>query len=350
MRSFKFSSQVICCFFAFFQLQSAVFSQTASPPHTSWTEIFKGNGDEGIVCYKEKHRNFFFITFGLVALLAGVTLNQYKIKRRSADALKEKNRTIEEKNKDIVDSINYAERIQQAILPDANAIASLLPESFIYYQPKDIVSGDFYWIAEKEGHIIVAVADSTGHGVPGAFMSMLGNAFLNEIVLEKGVTEPGLILNHLRDKIIRALKQGDSSESRDGMDIALVSIRKENGEYQVQYAGANNPLWVFRKEGITEIKGDKQPVGVRTGEQISFTNHHLKLEAGTLIYLFSDGFADQFGGASGKKFRYKPLQKLISDMMDRPLAIQKEVLARTIHDWKGGLEQVDDMLIMGIRL
>ncbi|HEV7232103.1 MAG TPA: SpoIIE family protein phosphatase [Bacteroidia bacterium] len=264
--------------------------------------------------------------------------------------LSEKNRTIEEKNKDIVDSINYAKRIQQAILPEASNIATLLPESFIYYQPKDIVSGDFYWIAEREGRTIAVVADSTGHGVPGAFMSMLGSAFLNEIVLEKGVTEPALILNHLRDKIIRALKQGDSSESRDGIDMTIISIQKKEAKFDLQFAGANNPLWIFRQTGLTEIKGDKQPVGVRTGSQVPFTNHRLELEAGDLIYLFSDGFADQFGGENGKKFRYKPLQKLISDMSMESLLEQKNILSQTLLQWKGNLEQVDDILVMGIRL
>ncbi len=321
-----------------------------SPPHTSFSEIFRGDGDEGIVCYKQKHRNYFFLTFGLVAALGLVTLNQYKIKRNSARNLKSKNEIIEEKNKDITDSINYAKRIQQAILPEKTFIKSLLPDSFIFFQPKDIVSGDFYWMAEKNDESIVVVADCTGHGVPGALMSMIGNAFLNEIVLEKGITVPGKILDHLRDKIILALKQGVTSDSKDGMDIALISLKKEKETVVMQFAGANNPVLVFSQGKLTETRGDKQPIGVREGAHMPFTNHVLTLEKGSSVYLFSDGYADQFGGIKGKKFRAAALQKLLSEIVHQPMDKQKEIVETTILQWKGTLEQVDDMLVMGIRV
>jgi serine phosphatase RsbU (regulator of sigma subunit) len=358
---------LICIVFC----SAGVFAQvsTGQPPHTPFSEIFKGDGDEGIVCYKQKHRNYFFVTFALVSALGLVTLNQYKIKRNSARDLKSKNEIIVEKNKDITDSINYARRIQHAILPEESLIKSLLPDSFIFYQPKDIVSGDFYWIAEKNDELVIVVADCTGHGVPGALMSMIGNAFLSEIVLEKGITIPGHILDHLRDKVILTLKQGSTSDSKDGMDIALISLKKEEKGVTLQFAGANNPLWVFSQGELKEIKGDKQPIGVREGAQVPFTNHVLKVEKDACVYLFSDGYSDQFGlsaeawikslsdknqakagGATGKKFRSGSLQKLIVQMASEPMSRQKEIIERSMKEWKGGLEQVDDMLVMGIRI
>jgi serine phosphatase RsbU (regulator of sigma subunit) len=289
--------RLTCCFLACLSQFLCPYKALAeAPPHTSFAEIFRGNGDEGIVCYKEKHRNFFFITFGLVSLLGLLTLNRYQIKKRSSRVLEEKNKIIEEKNKDILDSINYAKRIQQALLPDDESVRRILPDSFLLFQPKDIVSGDFYWVAGNSEESIVAVADSTGHGVPGAFMSMIGHAFLNEIVMERGITEPAEILNLLRKKIIQALKQNDSSESRDGMDITIISLKKSGEAFDLQFAGANNPLWIWAGGILKEVKGDKQPVSVWRGKPNPFTNHSFSLEKGTLLYLFTDGYADQFGG------------------------------------------------------
>jgi serine phosphatase RsbU (regulator of sigma subunit) len=351
VKPFNASKRMYCCILTFsFLCLSPMKALAGQPPHTSFSEIFKGSGDEGIVCYKEKHRNFFFITFGLVSLLGLLTFNRYQIKKRSSRVLEDKNKIIEEKNKDIVDSINYARRIQQALLPDEQSLQRILPDSFLLFQPKDIVSGDFYWIAGDREERIVVVADSTGHGVPGAFMSMIGHAFLNEIVLEKGITEPAVILNLLREKIITALKQGDASESRDGMDVTIVRLKQSGEAVDLQFAGANNPLWIWKGGALTEVKGDKQPVGVWGGSQQPFTNHSFRLEKGNQLYLFTDGYADQFGGNAGKKFRYKAMQELISEMASVQMSRQKEILAERLRQWKGALEQVDDILVLGIRL
>jgi len=283
----------------------------------------------------------------LVVLLGVVVFSRYKTKKNLAAKLEEKNRIIEEKNKDIVDSINYAKRIQEAILPEPAEFSSLFPESFVLYRPKDIVSGDFYWVGEKNGRIVLAAADCTGHGVPGAFMSMIGNAFLNEIVMEKGVVSPDEILGHLREKIMKALKQGGGSETRDGMDISLISM--ENGSGKLEYAGANNPLWVVRGKAVEDLKADKQPIGITAGDSLPFRKQSISVQKGDCVYLFTDGYADQFGGKDGKKFKYKPLQELLAGNSALPMNEQKKMLDRTFTEWKGNLEQVDDVLIIGFR-
>lgn len=284
--------------------------------------------------------------------------------------LKKAYEEIEEKNKNILDSINYAKRIQQAILPSDAEIKKLFPESFVLYQPKDVVSGDFYWIESKNGTNFIAAVDCTGHGVPGAFMSMIGNTLLNEIVNDKGITTPNEILSHLRESIIKSLKQtGNTGENQDGMDIALCAISStEMGKYRIDYAGAHNPLWILknpdlkvqdyelspkhetRNYELIEYKADKQPIGIFYGEVKPFTNHMVELEKGNCIYLFTDGYADQAGGEKGKKFMYKRLQELITNNYHKNMDEQKTLFSNTINEWKGTLEQVDDILLIGIRL
>ncbi|MBI2271534.1 MAG: tetratricopeptide repeat protein [Bacteroidetes bacterium] len=261
---------------------------------------------------------------------------------------------IEQKNKDITDSINYARRIQTAILPKQNSLDKFLPEHFILYKPKDIVSGDFYWAAEKNGKKFVAAVDCTGHGVPGAFMSIIGMALLNEIVVERGIPKPSEILNQLREGVIKYLQQtGADEENKDGMDIALLAFGAENGRWKIEYAGANNPLWIIRNANseaeFTEIKASKQPIGVHIGTAQSFINNDIEVNPGDRLYIFTDGYADQFGGPHGKKFKYKQLQQLLMDSSKRSCGQQKEILNSTFDNWKGKLEQVDDVLIIGIR-
>jgi len=270
--------------------------------------------------------------------------------------LAHKNDIIEEKNKDITDSINYAKKIQEAILPPLELKEKLFPESFILFQPRDIVSGDFYWFTEKNGKKLIAACDCTGHGVPGAFMSMIGNAFLNQIVNEKGCTKPSEILNQLRDLIIAALKQkGSSGENQDGMDISLLMVDEKNGV--VEYAGANNPLWVVKnektEEGVlvptmTETKADKQPIGIYSGHAAPFTNHEFKLNKGDSFYLFTDGFADQMGGTTGKKFKYKTFKDLVLTTHEKPSKEQEEVFRKTLKEWKGVFDQTDDILVIRV--
>ncbi|HEY0029108.1 MAG TPA: tetratricopeptide repeat protein [Bacteroidia bacterium] len=255
---------------------------------------------------------------------------------------------IEEKNRDITDSINYAKRIQEVMLPAMEIKHRLFPDAFVLFQPKDIVSGDFYWFAEKNGKRIIAAVDCTGHGVPGALMSMIGNAFLNEIVNERNITSPELILNELRNRIIHSLKQtGADGESRDGMDIAVLAF--DDKKSIVEYAGANNPLWIIRDNKLEEYKADKRPIGYFKGEDLPFHLHQMPFSKGDRFYIFSDGYADQFGGPKGKKYKYSTMKELILSIQEKTMAEQEKILSDNFTNWKGNLEQLDDMLVIGIK-
>ena len=274
--------------------------------------------------------------------------------------LGEKNKIIEEKNKDITDSINYAKRIQDALLKEEEHVTAHFPSHFILFKPKDIVSGDFYWGMEKQGHWYLCIADCTGHGVPGAFMSMLGISFLNEINAQEKLLSPAEILDQLRDKIVKELKQtGEQVENKDGMDISMMRFNLQTKE--LQWAGANNPLYIIKaspdraiggntgKLSLVEYSPDKQPIGF-TYQPRPFINHIISTEPGDSIYLFSDGYADQFGGPNEKKFKYKQFQEVLLTIFNQPVASQKEILNNTFENWRGKLEQVDDVAIIGIKL
>ena len=260
----------------------------------------------------------------------------------------EQKKLIEEKNKDITDSINYAKRIQEAILPEQNLLSKIFNDSFVLFKPKDIVSGDFYWFAEHKGKKIVAVADCTGHGVPGALMSMIGSNILNKLVIENGITQPDLILNMLNDEVRTALKQKESnSETRDGMDILLISIDGNT----LEYAGAQRPLWLVDNNSLQEIKADKFAIGgIQQEQKRIFTKHVLTLQKDNALYLSSDGFADQFGGESGKKLMTKNFKELLLSVQNKSMTEQKDFLESTIENWKGSREQIDDILVIGIKI
>lgn len=265
---------------------------------------------------------------------------------RMEKEIRDKNAIIEQKNKDITDSINYAKKIQQAILSDINEIKNHLPNSFILFKPKDIVSGDFYWFSHCDNVTFIAAADCTGHGVPGGFMSMIGNTFLNEVVNEKKIMRPDQILNELREKVIHGLRQkGDLLESKDGMDISLCAI---NGN-QLLFAGANNPLWLIRENEIKEFAADKQPIGIYPNPS-PFTLHTEQLQKGDALYLFSDGYPDQFGGPKTKKFGYRNFRELLISIQDKSMDEQKKIVDEIIEKWKGNLDQVDDILVIGIKI
>lgn len=255
---------------------------------------------------------------------------------------------IEQKNQSITDSIQYASRIQSAVLPPVDFLSEWGFDNFILYKPKDIVSGDFYWGSRKEDKIIIAAGDCTGHGVPGAFMSMLGHAFLDEIVNTIRIKNAAMILNVLRDEIIGTLKQkGNIGEARDGMDISLIIFYP--GEGKIDFAGANNPVYLIRERELKKIQGDRMPIGIHAATGIPFSNQSMKIKKGDCLYLFSDGFADQFGGVHGKKFMYKPFQELLIGHHIKPMHQQKEILDSTFEEWKGHREQVDDVLVIGMR-
>lgn len=250
---------------------------------------------------------------------------------------------IEEKQKEILDSIHYAKRIQRALLAGKELIDNNLPENFILFKPKDIVSGDFYWMAEREDKFYLAVCDSTGHGVPGAFMSLLNISFLNEAVNEKNIQAPNEVLNHVRNRLIQNLAQDGA---KDGMDAILICYDKLNST--LTYAAANNKPVLVNADGIQEFPADKMPVGL--GETLRpFELHSIKVNKGDSLYLYSDGYADQFGGPNGKKFKYKMLQAEILKHAHLPFSEQLKHMDQVFETWKGQLEQVDDVLLVGLR-
>lgn len=252
-------------------------------------------------------------------------------------------------SKEIMDSLRYARLIQQALLPPPELIARLLDEYFIYYQPKSLVSGDFYWVAGKNDHIYIVTADCTGHGIPGALMSILGITLINDVVRTDNSRLPNRILNALREKVMEALHQtGEFNESKDGMDMSLCIINKEKSS--LHYAGANNPLYIIRDNNLIEVKGDKMPVGINAVYEEPFTGTRVDIFKNDRIYLFSDGYPDQFGGSAGKKFKYRPFKKMLIDIHQKNMSEQHDILHETIKDWTGDNEQVDDILVMGLTI
>jgi serine phosphatase RsbU (regulator of sigma subunit) len=256
---------------------------------------------------------------------------------------------IAKKNRDITDSIEYASKIQSAVLPAEDITRNILPEHFIIFRPQHIVSGDFYWINKKNGLLFVIAADCTGHGVPGAFMSMLGVSLLNEIVNKHAVTQANYVLNELRNEVKRTLKQtGKEGEAKDGMDIAMTMI--DLGNMKMQFAGAYNPLYLFRDGKFQEYKGDRMPIGIFLKENPSFTNHDIDLKKGDTFYIFSDGYQDQFGGKDGTKFKVKRFKKLLTEIHHKPMEEQREIIERTYDEWKGNHPQLDDVVIVGLKI
>ncbi|MBA4239639.1 MAG: hypothetical protein C0448_02845 [Sphingobacteriaceae bacterium] len=285
----------------------------------------------------------------LLLVLAFLMFNRYRLKEKTNKLLEEQNAIISEKNKDISDSINYAKKIQEAIFPSDAEIAKVFPEHFILSLPKDVVSGDFYWFTQADNLKIFVVADCTGHGVPGAFMSMIGNTLLNQIVVERKILRPDLILNELRKEIIKSLKQGEDSKSRDGMDLSLICLNSETNVLQV--ACANNPVWIIKEDGaLLEIKPDKQPIGYVSSTPQDFSLNTIQLQKGDIVYQFSDGYADQFGGEKGKKFKYNQLKELLLNMKGFEMAQQLETLGTSFEKWRGALVQIDDVLVTGIKI
>ncbi|KPK84405.1 MAG: hypothetical protein AMS27_10035 [Bacteroides sp. SM23_62_1] len=291
----------------------------------------------------------FILGFVFISIFIIFFIRAYNQKRRTNLELAQKNALITEQKKEITASIQYASRIQNAMLTPGDFISSLLPERFILFRPRDIVSGDFYWLTKKKDKIICAVADCTGHGVPGAFMSMLGIALLNEIVNKKANFNASEILNELRILVIKSLRQtGRMGEILDGMDIVLLILDQENKT--VEYAGANNPLILLRNGGLIEYKADQMPIGIHATADEPFTNNVIKLKKGDVLYAFSDGYIDQFGGPKNKKFMFTHFKELLGEIYNKSMDEQKEVLEKTLDDWMSETSQIDDILVMGIRI
>jgi serine phosphatase RsbU (regulator of sigma subunit) len=263
--------------------------------------------------------------------------------------VEEKKTIIEEKQQEIISSINYAKRIQSAVLTGNDVWGRISKDHFIIFRPRDIVSGDFYWAhVLPNGRAVFALADCTGHGVPGGFMSMLGNSFLNELVVENKIFSAAAILNKLRDKVIKALDQQGSSDQKDGMDMALCVWNKMDNT--LEFAGANNSLYIVREGTLTELAGDKMPIGKFVVEETVFVSQTVQLQKGDGLYLCTDGLPDQFGGPKAKKFKYRQLEELLVNVSTLSPEEQKEKIDQAFLDWKGKQDQMDDVSLIGVRI
>jgi ligand-binding sensor domain-containing protein/serine phosphatase RsbU (regulator of sigma subunit) len=304
---------------------------------------------------------WFYTLIGIVSLISLIAFIRWRTRR-----LEKEKRVLENRVKartkelqvandqlsvaytDIKDSINYAKRIQSAILPLESEITKILPEHFIFFRPRDVVSGDFYWYHPQGDRIYFAAVDCTGHGVPGAFMSIIGNSLLHEVMNENVSPSPAFILNQLRDKLMDALRQtGAETESKDGMDMLLCCYQRSNNK--LSFSGANNPLYHLTQGKLVEYKSNKQPIGVYGDELKPFTEQEIQISANDVIYLFSDGYPDQFGGEKGKKFMYTRFKEFLTEIHTLDMNAQNVRLEQAFHDWKGEHEQVDDVLVMGFR-
>jgi serine phosphatase RsbU (regulator of sigma subunit) len=260
----------------------------------------------------------------------------------------QRTKQIEQQKMEMTDSIQYASKIQSALLPLDEDLDRLLPSYFILNKPRDIVSGDYYWVSQRESKVIVAVADCTGHGVPGAFMSILGIAFMNEIINKTEILIASEILNELRDYITISLHQtGKKDETRDGIEMALCVVDFANNK--LQYSGALRPLYLIRNMELNEFKGDYMPIGVHDDYENSFSNKELHFKEDDIIYLFSDGYVDQLGGPDRKTFRARKFKQLLINIHQKPLDEQKEILEKEYEEWRMDIEQIDDIIVMGIR-
>lgn len=282
---------------------------------------------------------------------------QLVYRKKAEEELSHAHHELKEKSDEIQDSIAYAKRIQTAILPPNKMVSELLPEAFVLYLPKDIVAGDFYWMQKKDNKVFFAAADCTGHGVPGAMVSVICNNALNRAVNEFKKSTPAEILDKAREIVINEFDKSEE-DVKDGMDVALCSIEvcssADGAEGSVsriklEYAGAHNPLWIIRNKEIIEYKADKQPVGNFEMAQ-PFKNHKIDLVSGDHIYIFSDGYVDQFGGPRGKKFKPKQLRELLLSIHQKPLEDQSKILEDTLTKWRGDIEQVDDICMIGIKI
>lgn len=342
-------------------------------PFGSYTFLVKASNGEGVwnetpvsfsfVVHPPFWRTWWFYTLCFVAFCIAVWSYlrirnaNYQITQQNneiilqRDEIQKAKDVIEEKNNDIMDSIRYAQRIQEAILPSQELLNSHLPDSFIMYRPKDIVSGDFYWVQEKDNKILFAAVDCTGHGVPGAFVSIVGHNHLNEAIKQAGYIKPGNILRYLNEAVDKTLHQKyETTSVRDGMDLALCSLDREGG--RLEYAGANNPLYIIRDGELMETKATKRAIGsdYAAEDQMEFVNHEFDVQSGDCVYVFSDGYADQFGGPKGKKFKYKQFKDFLVEIHQKPMKEQLTLLQDRLTSWMGDIEQIDDICVIGVRV
>jgi len=326
--------------------EDATYAFTIKPPFwkSFWFIMLAGLAGLGLL--------YAFVKYRERQLVKEKRILEAKVKERTREIedakveIEAQRDQIADQNKGITDSIHYARRIQHAVLPGKLTLDKNLPDHFIFFKPRDIVSGDFYWVDQKNDRVIVCAADCTGHGVPGAFMSMLGLTFLNEIINKDEILKASEILDQLRNYIINAMAHKDS-QAMDGMDLSLVVIDRQLN--LLEYAGAYNPLILIRDDEVIEYKADKMPVGKHVVEEHPFTNHRIQLQKGDVIYMYSDGYPDQFGGEKGGKYKARPFRRLLQRISGESMEVQHELLEVELNDWMRDEEQVDDILVMGIR-
>jgi serine phosphatase RsbU (regulator of sigma subunit) len=302
---------------------------------------------------KQQQLITYFIIGGLLLtlLLAFFIFRGLRIQRkanaiisRQKEEVTQQKLIVEEHQKEILDSIHYAKRIQNTLLAHKDFVNQYIPNNFIYFNPKDIVSGDFYWATKKNNYFYFAVCDSTGHGVPGAFMSLLNIGFLSEAINEKDIIEPASVFNYVRERLVSSVSKDGQKDGFDGILLRINLITKE-----MVYTAANNKPVVITNNVIKHLPADKMPVG--DGERKEeFSQHTIETSKGDMLYLYTDGYADQFGGPKGKKFKYKPLDEYLLSIVDKPLSEQADCLNAKFNEWKGNLEQVDDVCLIGIKL
>lgn len=346
-----------------FQLQAPTALQGHKPESILYVPLMLRGELLGVIsvqsfaknAYTHEHLSFLRILASYTAIAIGNGRAYELLEQANAsvkqqnERLQQANELIERNNGAILDSLEYAKRIQTAIMPAMADIKKGLPNSFIYYRSKDIVSGDFYWYMTRGDVTILAAVDCTGHGVPGAFMSVLGNTLLNNIIREGQQYVPGIILDTLDERVVQMLNQMDpNSDAADGMDIALCSLDRKT--HTLSFAGANRPLHYVQGRELKEIRGDKYPIGGKNNIHGPYTTHSIKLEPGDTFYISTDGFADQFGGRMHRKFLNKRFKQLLADLYRLDIGLQQEILNDAFETWKGDEKQLDDILVIGVRL
>jgi serine phosphatase RsbU (regulator of sigma subunit) len=309
-----------------------------------------GSGDQEFVCYSRIHRNYYLAIFAAVIIIGIIFYSRYRIKKRTAEQLAIQKNIIEEQNKGILDSIRYASRMQEAIRPEEKTLSKILPESFFFLRPRDIVSGDFYFVEESGNKIVIAAIDCTGHGVPGAFLTFIGHNALRHAIETLGPVNPSRLLEAMNEEVKKTLGQERSgNELNDGMEVGLCVY--DLTTKTVEYAGAGMPLAIFKSGKLEEIKAAKCTVGsVQSHVTEAPPTHKVQLNDGDSFYLNSDGIADQFGGRDGKKFRREQLRNVLTEIQPMKMEEQKNKVEEIISAWMEGFEQTDDMLLIGVRV
>lgn len=309
------------------------------------------NAEERSKAESTKRNIILFSVIAITLTIAAFSIILYKRFKESnyqKNIIAEQKQLVDFKNKEIIDSINYAKTIQEALIPHEKELKQTLSDAFVIFKPKDIVSGDFYWHSVVKNYHFVAVADCTGHGVPGAFMSMMGISFLNEIVNEREIFETDKILNLLREKVISSLNKDAGKDKRDGMDMII--LRFDSNKHSIMFSGANNSVYHQSSEGLKEIKGDKFPVGLHHKELLDYHAQIINTKKGDRIFVTTDGYPDQFGGPKGKKFMYKAFEEILNSNKENRLSVVQQTLTERFDTWKGDNEQIDDVTVIGIEV